>query len=101
MAAAVGRAGLLVAQGVAGNDHSVQLAHDGNPDLGLFALQGGDDAGDGHPVPVLEAQFVKDFFHLIGGFKLLVAQFRLHHNGFAQGDDLIPVFIDGFTGSFL
>ena len=66
--------------------------------LVIPALEGGQDTGDGHAVLVLQAQLVQRRLDLGRRLELFIAQLGLFKDGFAQGDDLICVGIDGRTG---
>ncbi len=101
MAAGVGSAGFFVGAAVAGGNYRIHFAHDSDPDFGFFALQGGDYTGDGHAILVFVAHLIKGLFDLFRGFELLVAQLGLAEDGIAQGDDLIPIFVNGFACSSL
>lgn len=89
------------APAVPGGDYGVQLAHDGDLHLGFFALAGCNDAGDGGAVLIFIAQFFKYLFDFGRGLDLFKTQFRLSEDGITQGDDLIPVLVNGCKSPLL
>lgn len=86
---------------VVGHDNSVQLTHDGQPDIVIASFQRCDYTRYGNAVAVFKTQLVKVGFYLFSRFELLVSQLRFLENRLIEVQKLLGMLVyNGAGGLF-
>ena len=101
MAAGMGCTSHRVGAPMARRHDSIQLAHQSQTNFGRTALHGSNDAGDGYPILVFDAQLIQHFVYFLCGFEFLESQLRLCKDRFSKSDDFIGIFVHSLTGPAL